>query len=436
MDKRKLAELVVEHKEKALVDQDFTPREILDQATAMAHQKEIHVITGVRRSGKSTLMRLIARYLIQQENVPRENILYLNFEDDRFAEFKTPDFQTLYEAYLEVESPSGRKYFFLDEIQNLPGWHRWLNRLYEFEDVKLFITGSNSSMMKGEAAMSLTGRNRVITLYPFSFREYAVACGVTWTERDLLTGEGKAKLARLFGQYAREGGFPENVRQKDPDILRHYFGDIVYRDIVARYGLRNVREIRELALYLASNLSSLSSYKKLKDAISVNSLTTVKNYLGYFADVYLFFPVNLFDYSLKRQMYNPAKFYCVDHALAAAMAFKFSSDSGRILENIVCGELKRRGCDIYYWKDKNGREVDFLIRQGQGITAALQVCQDISADETRKREISGALSAAATFSLPEVKILTADQEGEEILKGVRILYEPLWRWLVLPSTAS
>jgi predicted AAA+ superfamily ATPase len=318
----------------------------------------------------------------------------------------------------------------LDEIQNLPGWHRWLNRLYEFEDVKLFITGSNSSMMKGEAAMSLTGRNRVITLHPFSFREYAAACGVTWTERDLLTGEGKAKLARLFGQYVREGGFPENVRRKDPDILRHYFGDIVYRDIVARYGLRNVREIRELALYLASNLSSLASYKKLKDAISVNSLTTVKNYLGYFADVYLFFPVNLFEYSLKRQMYNPAKIYCVDHALAAAMAFKFSSDSGRILENIVCGELKRRGCDIYYWKDKNGREVDFLIRQGQEITAALQVCQDISADETRKREISGALSAAATFSLPEVKILTADQEGEEILKGVRILYEPLWRWLI------
>ena len=430
MDKRKLAELLVEHKEKALGDHAYTPREILVQAADMARQKEIHVITGVRRSGKSTLMRLIARYLVQEENVPRENILYLNFEDDRFAEFKTPDFQTLYEAYLEVESPSGRKYFFLDEIQNLPGWHRWLNRLYEFEDVKLFVTGSNSSMMKGEAAMSLTGRNRVVTLYPFSFREYATACDVTWTERDLLTGEGKAKLSRLFGQYAQEGGFPEAVRQQDPDILRHYFGDIVYRDIVARYGLRNVREIRELALYLASNLSCLASYKKLKDTITVNSLTTVKNYLGYFEDVYLFFPVNLFDYSLKRQMYNPAKIYCVDHALAAAMAFKFSADTGRILENIVFSELKRRGCEIYYWKDKNGKEVDFLIRQGQDITAALQVCQDIDTNETRKREISGALVAAAAFDLTEAKILTADREGEEIHNGVRILYEPVWRWLI------
>ena len=429
MDKRKLSELLIEHKEKALGDHVFIRREILAQTVDMARQKEIHVITGVRRSGKSTLMRLIARYLIQEENVPRENILYLNFEDDRFAEFQTSDFQTLYEAYLEVESPSGRKYFFLDEIQNLPGWHRWLNRLYEFEDVKLFVTGSNSSMMKGEAAMSLTGRNRVVTLYPFSFREYAAACDVTWTERDLLTGEGKAKLARLFRRYAQEGGFPEAVRQHDPDILRHYFGDIVYRDIVARYGLRNVREIRELALYLASNLSCLASYKKLKDMIAVNSLTTVKNYLGYFEDVYLFFPVNLFDYSLKRQMYNPAKLYCVDHALATAMAFKFSADSGRILENIVFCELKRRGCEIYYWKDKSGKEVDFLIRQGQEITTALQVCQDIDAGETRKREISGALAAAAAFGLTEAKILTTDREGEEIHNGVRIRYEPVWRWL-------
>lgn len=430
MDKRKLSELIVEHKEKAIGDHAFTPREILAKAADMVRQKEIHVITGVRRSGKSTLMRLIVRYLIQEEKVPRENILYLNFEDDRFAEFKTHDFQTLYEAYLEVEAPSGRKYFFLDEIQNLPDWHRWLNRLYEFEDVKLFVTGSNSSMMKGEAAMSLTGRNRVVTLYPFSFREYATACNVTWTERDLLTGEGKAKLSRLFGRYVQEGGFPETVRQQDPDILRHYFGDIVYRDIVARYGLRNVREIRELALYLASNLSCLASYKKLKDTIAVNSLTTIKNYLGYFEDVYLFFPLNLFDYSLKRQMYNPAKLYCVDHALAVAMAFKFSADSGRILENIVFGELKRRGCDVYYWKDKSGKEVDFLIRQGQVITAALQVCQDINTGETRKREISGALAAAAAFGLTEATILTADSEGEEIHNGIRIIYEPVWRWLV------
>ena len=140
--------------------------------------------------------------------------------------------------------------------------------------------------------------------------------------------------------------------------------------------------------------------------------------------------MNLFDYSLKRQMYNPAKLYCVDHALAAAIAFKFSADSGRILENIVFCELKRRGCDIYYWKDKNGKEVDFLIRRGQEITEAVQVCQNIGNRETREREISGALAAAKAFGLSEVQILTADQESEELLQGIRILYEPVWRWLV------
>jgi uncharacterized protein len=432
MEKRKLTELIIEHKEKALSGGNYIMRDSLYDARAILNQKEIHIISGVRRCGKSTLMRLLMGKLIE-EGTKNQNILYLNFEDDRFAEFTTTDFQPLYEAFLEVESPSGRKYFFLDEIQNLPGWHRWVNRLYEFEDIKLFITGSNSSILGGEAATALTGRNRIMELYPFSFREFLTANDSRVTDRDFLIAEKRAGIARLFNNYLVSGGFPEVVKSQDTSLLQEYFRDIIFRDVVTRYSVRNIREIRELALFLASNLSCISSYKKLRDVISVNSMTTVKNYIGYFEDVYLFFAAGLFDYSLKRQMYNPSKIYCIDHALSSSIAFKFSEDLGRTIENIVFVELKRRGLDVYYWKDRKGRECDFLMKKGRSITEAVQVSSNISAKETRDREITGAVAAAEEFGLKEVKILTTEDTGNETVKGIKIHYIPIWQWLSAPN---
>ena len=434
MEKRKLTELIVEHKEKALSGGNYIMRDSLYDARAILNQKEIHIISGVRRCGKSTLMRLLMGKLIE-EGTKNQNILYLNFEDDRFAEFTTADFQPLYEAFLEVESPTGRKYFFLDEIQNLPDWHRWVNRLYEFEDIKLFITGSNSSILGGEAATVLTGRNRIMELYPFSFREFLTANDSRINDRDFLITEKRAGIARLFNNYLVSGGFPEVVKNQDTSLLQEYFRDIIFRDVVTRYSVRNIREIRELALFLASNLSCMSSYKKLRDVISVNSMTTVKNYIGYFEDVYLFFAAGLFDYSLKRQMYNPSKIYCVDHALSSSIAFKFSEDLGRTIENIVFIELKRRGLDVYYWKNRKGRECDFLIKKGRSITEAVQVSSNISARDTRDREITGAVAAAEEFGLKEVKILTTEDTGNETVKGIKIHYIPIWQWLSAPNHA-
>jgi len=428
MEKRKLTELIIEHKEKALSGGSYIMRDRLIEARTILNQKEIHIISGVRRCGKSTLMRLLMERLIE-EGVKKQNILYLNFEDDRFAEFTTADFERLYEAFLEVELPLGRKYFFLDEIQNLPGWHRWVNRLYEFEDIKLLITGSNSSILGGETATVLTGRNRIMELYPFSFREFLTANYFPVNDRDFLIAEKRAWIARLFNDYLVSGGFPEVVKSRDTSLLQEYFRDIIFRDVVTRYSVRNVREIRELALFLASNLSCISSYKKLKDVITVNSLTTVKNYIGYFGDVFLFFAVGLFDYSLKRQMYNPSKIYCIDHALSSSIAFKFSEDLGRIMENIVFIELKRRGLEVYYWKDKKGRECDFLIKKGRNIIEAVQVSGNISARDTRDREITGAIATAEEFGLKEAKILTTEDPGNETVRGIKIHYIPIWQWL-------
>jgi hypothetical protein len=364
--------------------------------------------------------------------VEGRNILYLNFDDERFTGFDVSDFQALYEAFLEVESPKGKKYFFLDEIQNVPGWHRWINRLYEFEDVKIFLTGSNASLLGGEIATALTGRNRVIELYPFSFREFLAARGFRPASKDALIAERRASLRRLLREYLTTGGFPEVVKTGDASLLQHYFKDILYRDIVARFGIRNVREIKELVLFLASNHSSLASYKKMKEVISVNSQSTVKNYLSHLEDVYLFFSVELFDYSLKRQIYNPSKIYCIDHALAASMAFRFSSDTGKALENVVFLELKRRGQDIYYWKGRKGEETDFLLKEGRKITTALQVSHELDSAETRHRESAGGVQAAREFGLKHVTVINSDYSGEEKADNVVIRYIPLWEWLIAP----
>jgi len=323
-----------------------------------------------------------------------------------------------------------RNSFFLDEIQNIPGWQRWVNRLYEFEDIKIFVTGSNAAMLSAEIATALTGRNRIIELYPFSFLEFVQAKGTSPDKRDFLRPEKRAALVHFFDRYLQTGGFPEAVKTGDTSILQEYFRDIIYRDIVARHGLRNVHELRELVLYLASNLSCMMSYKKLQSVISVKSTNTVKKYLGYLADAYLFITVDLFDYSVKKQIYNPAKIYCIDHALAAAAGFRFSADIGRTLENIVCLELKRRGHEIYYWRNRAGLEVDFVIKQGLDITGAIQVCHNLEAPDTKRREIKAAIAAAKTFDLDTVKIITSDVWQEETFDNVKIEYIPIWKWLL------
>ncbi|MEA3547908.1 MAG: ATP-binding protein [Thermodesulfobacteriota bacterium] len=405
-------------------------RQISKNSSSFFSQKEIHIITGVRRSGKSTLMRLLMQHLIKDQDISPHQILYLNFEDERFVNFSVEDFQTLHETYLSLEGPAGKQYFFLDEIQNIEHWQRWVNRIYEFSDTKIFVTGSNAAMLSSEIASTLTGRNRVIEVFPLSFLEFIEARGWSPEKKDFFKPEVRAALANLFDRYLKTGGFPEALKTGDLSILQEYFRDIIYRDIVARHGLKNVRELKELALYLATNHGSRTSLKKMKDIVSVRSLSTVKNYINYLEDTYLFFSIDLFSYSLKKQIYNPSKIYCVDHALAAAVGFKFSADAGRILENIVCVELKRRGHEIFYWRNQAGIEVDFLIKQGRDITAIIQVCLSLDDKLTRQRETRGALAAAQEFNLKEATIITSDTWQQEIIDGVKIDMIPAWKWLL------
>lgn len=430
MEKEKLKELIIEHKEGFLSKRGLIKRESQKEIERYIKQKEIVLITGVRRGGKSSLMKLICDDIIAKFNAQANNILYLNFEDERFIDFTVKDFEPLYEAFIEIENPKGRKYIFLDEIQNVKGWEKWVNRLYEFEDAKIFVTGSNSTMLSSEISTALTGRNRQVVNWPFSFREFLILKGYSTDEKNLYRREKKAEIKRLFNEYLRLGGFPEVLKIQDTSLLEQYFKDIIYRDVIARYSIRNTREIKELTLFLASNIGTVQSYKNLKDLIGVRSLNTVKNYLEILSNVFLFFYIDMFAYSIKRQIYNPSKVYCIDTALSRSVSFEFSRNIGHIYENLVFLELKRRNEDVYYWKSKRGKEVDFILKEGSTISKAIQVTTSLSDRKVKEREVQSLIDAKEELKPRQLIILTEDEEGTETIEDTEIKILPLWKWLV------
>jgi len=433
MEKEKLKELIIGHKEKFLSREGLIRREIQDKIAHYIPQREILIITGVRRSGKSSLMKLICEDLIDDEDVLETNILYLNFEDERFVPFMVHDFEALYETFLELENPQGRKYLFLDEIQNISGWEKWLNRLYEFENVKIFVTGSNAAMLSSEISTALTGRNRQIVTWPFSLREFMAMKGIIIDAKSLYKQQKRVEIKRLFKKYLELGGFPEVLKIGDTTLLEQYYKDIIYRDIIARYGIKNIKEIKELTLFLAANPGTVQSYKNIQKLIGVRSLNTVKNYLEALSNVYLFFSMDMFDYSLKRQIYNPSKVYCIDTALSNSISFKFSRNMGHIYENIVFLELQRRNKDLYYWKSQKGKEVDFVIKKGLNITEAIQVCFSLADDKTRQRELRALAEVKNELKAEHLTVITDDEESTVPIEHPRCQGEiniiPLWKWL-------
>lgn len=432
MDKNKLKELLIEYKQRFLTTRtDLIRRKIQDNIEPFIKFKEVVIITGPRRGGKSSLMKLICDDLIKKDKVPPSNILYLNFEDERFIDFNTSDFAHTYELFLQINKPMGRLYFFLDEIQNVTGWERWVNRLYENENIKIFITGSNASLLSSEISTALTGRNRTITNFPFSFGEFLTFKNYKLQKNNFYQTEKRAVIKSFFQEYLKLGGYPEIIKINDPTLLEQYFKDIIYRDILPRYSIKKIKEIRELCLFLASNLASIHSYYKLQRLIGVKSINTVKTYLEILEEVFLFFRINLFDYSIKRQIYNPSKIYIIDTALGNSISFKFSENIGHIYENLVFLELKRRNKEIYYWKSKKGKEVDFLIKKGLNIEEAIQVSYNLNYKKTLDREIESLLIAKDEFKIKHLSIITEDEEAEKEMGDVKIKIIPLWKWLLI-----
>jgi predicted AAA+ superfamily ATPase len=385
-------------------------------------------------------MKLLCDDLLSRHGVLENNILYLNFEDERFVPFTVQDFEPLYEAFIELENPHGRTYLFLDEIQNIAGWEKWLNRLYEFEDVKIFISGSNASLLNSEISTALTGRNRQIVTWPFSFREFLTMKEVSINAKSFYKRQKKIEIKRLFGEYLKLGGFPEVLKIEDVTLLEQYYRDIIYRDVITRYGIKNFKEIKELTLFLAANPGTVQSYKNMQKIIGVRSQNTVKNYLEALSDVYLFFSVDLFDYSLKRQIYNPSKIYCIDTALSDSISFRFSRNIGHIYENIVFLELLRRKKELYYWKSKKGNEIDFVVKEGFQITEAIQVCFSLEDATTKQREIKSLIEVNDELKAEHLTVITDDEDSTISIESPsgrrKINVIPLWKWLLMKNTSS
>lgn len=434
MEKEKLKELIIGHKEKFLSKTGLVRRDIQDQIANYISQREILIITGVRRSGKSSLMRLLCDDLLKNSDIQENNILYLNFEDERFIPFTFEDFEPLYETFFEIENPKGKIYLFLDEIQNIEGWEKWLNRLYEFEDVKIFVTGSNASLLSSEISSALTGRNRQVVNWPFSLRESLRLRGITFDTKSQYKRQKKVEIKRRFNEYLEFGGFPEVLKIEDTTLLDQYYKDIIYRDVITRYGIKNVQEIKELTLFLAANPGTLQSFKNMQRMIGVKSQNTVKNYLEALNNVYLFFSVDMFDYSLKRQIYNPSKIYSIDVALSNSISFKFSRNIGHSYENIVFLELLRRNRELYYWRSGRGAEVDFVIKKGLEIVEAIQVCFSLADEKTRKREFQALKEAKDELRVGLLTVITEDEEATVAIDSAdgdaEINIIPLWKWLL------
>lgn len=391
---------------------------------------EIVTITGVRRCGKSTLLLQFCRELLKK-GVDRGDILIVNLEDPRFRGISLELLNRVYEVYLEELNPSKKHYVILDEVQAVGGWEKFVRFLHENKKIHVFVTGSTSKLLESDYSSVITGRHIDLSIYPLSFNEYLDFKGLR-VDSKLKIISKRHEVKRMFKEYVEFGGFPkvclvENGNKKE--LLKTYFSDIITKDILLRHKLIEKEILEELAKYYLSNISSMCSFNKLKNIFGI-SLDTVGRFSGYLSSAYLLFFIKKFSYKVKEQILNPRKVYCMDTGLRNAVSFRFMQDLGRLYENAVAIELKRRNKDIYYWRDYQHREIDFVIKEGQAVNGLIQVCYNIEDDETKKREVRSLLKGMDEFKLNEGLVITEDYESEEEIKNNKIIYKPLWKWLL------
>lgn len=380
---------------------------------------EVVVISGIRRCGKSVLMQQIR----ERQN---EKDYYLNFDDERLINFRVEDFQMLNEVFMEDFGI--QKHYYLDEIQNVEGWERFVNRLYG-QGCKVFVTGSNANLLSRELGTFLTGRHVTIELYPFSFCEYLELEQIEVKQDTFYTTEGKALLLGKVQRYMKTGGFPQYIQSDSDNYLFSLYNDIIYKDVVVRNKINNEKQLKEMMYYLASNATHRFTYNSVAKAVNIKSPDTIKSYIGFIEDTYLVRQLAKFDYSVGVQMRSPKKIYFIDNALIHKIGFNATDNLGSSLENCVCVELMRRGKDIYYHADT--QECDFIMREGVTIVEAMQVTVSIKDANTREREIKGLLAAMERYGLSIGTIITLEEEEEITVNDHQLIsVRPIWKWLL------
>jgi predicted AAA+ superfamily ATPase len=402
------------------------------------------VCIGVRRGGKSTYMFQVIQRLLDS-GVPQQNILYLNFFDDRLHNLRQDNLGLIAEAYYSMypeKKHSETVYCFFDEIQAAEGWEPFIDRMMRTEKCEVYLTGSSARMLSKEIATQMRGRALSWEMFPFSFREFLDYKGVD--SEGALSTKKRLLVQKAFAEYWEAGGFPEVAglpRRLRIKIHQEYFHTILFRDLVERHDVSHPKAVIDLAHRLVDNTASL---------YSVNSLTgylkslghkvpksTVSEYLQWFEDAYFLFTVRIFDASAARRDTNPKRVYCVDHAMVTSVSSGILVNSGHLLENLIFTALRRVHPEIYYYKTKTGREVDFIIPAPGRPKMLVQVCESLAELQTRKRETAALSEAMAELNLKTGTIVTRNEDERMEVEAGTIEVVPAWRFLVgLPDSAE
>ncbi|HRZ42499.1 MAG TPA: ATP-binding protein [Bacteroidales bacterium] len=360
------------------------------------------IISGIRRSGKSTLQR----QLIHQSHAP---FLFVNFDTPALLGFDVRDFQLLDEL---MGTPKPEILYF-DEIQNVEGWEVYVREKLD-QGYRIVVTGSNASLLSREMGTRLTGRHITRELFPFSFMEF---CGFKEMAVD----------SKALEQYLSTGGFPEYLERPEPEILSTLLNDILYRDIAVRYQIRNVKSLLQLVTFLATNTAKPVSATKLTRVLELKSTATILEYLSHLENAWLIQLLPKFSFSYKVQLVNARKVYFADPALQQAITGSFSDDHGRRLETMVFWELRRKHARLYYFNER-GHECDFVVMDGKRPDALIQVCHTLNHDN-ETREVTGLLEAMNHMNLNQGLLLTFDQKDTIVHDNKRIEVLPVYEWL-------
>ncbi len=375
--------------QKALKKELLTSRNYLVENTFKG--KQVEVISGIRRSGKSTLMRMIMAHYAP-------NVVCFNFEDSRIFGFEVSDFKKLDELMGETHPV-----YFFDEIQNVENWEIFVRQLHERGE-KVFVTGSNASLLSKELGTKLTGRYLSHELFPFAYNEF-------------LEHTNQENNLASFENYRKLGGFPEFLDTQNTDVLQTLLRDILFRDIAIRYGIRNTKTLFDIALHLLSNAGKETTYNRLRKTFGIGSTNSVSDYLKWLEDTYILFFLPRFSWSPKSVLVNPRKVYAIDTGFIQANTMSHSADSERLLENMVYLYLRQKNTELFYFREKG--ECDFVVMEKGNCKQVLQVCEEIHSDN-KNREINGLIEAMNFFDLEEGVIYTLDQEDEFVIEGKKI----------------
>lgn len=416
MDREVLKQVIADQREYKS-PRNFFHRTLITNILRFVDDPSIMILSGIRRSGKSTIQRLFQRELAKSD-------YYLNFDDERLIHFHVEDFQVLLEVLIELFGEQSTFYF--DEIQNIEGWERFVRRLYE-QGKKIYITGSNAKLLSKELGTHLTGRYIQFEVYPLSFLEIIHHDQPEASSKKILSTSDIGMMQNHFSNYLKNGGIPEYVKFEKPEYLRDLFEGILYRDIIVRYKVNDEKPLREMVYYLASNIGKEFSYTKLGDLVGLSSPHTITNYCNYLEQCYLCFFISRYSHSLKKQIQYNKKCYMIDPALIRTIGFRISEDRGRLLENIVFLHLKTLKKEIYFHKDK--KECDFILREGNQVVQAIQVTTNLSDENVKIREIDGLIEAMSAYNLQEGLILTEHEQSKLEINGFLINIVPIWKWL-------